>query len=178
MKLFNSFCLSLTLLVACFSISCTSAPPINNWAGEPSSLNQYLDRLSEFVQNGGHDNYLDLLGFNFQDSKSLLMSTHAYFFGAVGTNYSKTRRFVLINPFDLPIEGLQYQVKGSPFMVLKGGTCGSRLRPFQICTLQVQFFPNARGAIESVVGLHQALLTVTYPGGPVFEKPLSGQAIP
>ena len=158
--------------------ACTSGPRINGLATEAPALNQYFDRLSEFVDNGSHENYLDLLGFNFQDAKHLLMSTNPYFFGAVGANYSKVRRFVIINPFDIPVANIKYSIVGSPFIVLETGTCGTELKPFQVCTISIKFYPNSKGAIETVVGLHKAELVMTYPGGPVLKKPLSGQAIP
>jgi len=106
------------------SVGCTSGPKINGLASEPHALNQYFDRLSELIDHGGGDNYLDLLGYNFQDAKHLLISSNPFSFGSISANYSKVRRFVVINPFDLPIENIKYAVTGSPFIILDSGTCG------------------------------------------------------
>ena len=139
-------------------------------------INQYFDLLSEFSSNGHHPNYQTLLGFNFQDAKHLLMSTNLYNFGEVATNFSKIRRFVVVNPFDVAVDGIEYNIEGSPFLVLVDGTCKPRLKPFEVCHIKVKFYPNGKGAIESIQGLHKAVLKIRYPGGYILRKPFLGTA--
>ena len=157
-------------------VACQSGPEIQGLMKSRQGINQYFDRLSEFSSNGNHPNYQTLLGYNFQDARHLLMSTNLYNFGTIATNYAKERRFVVINPFDIAVKGVQYVMEGSPFFVLEDGNCKPKLQPFAICSLKVKFYPNGRGAIETVAGLHKGVLKVSYPGGYILRKPFLGTA--
>ena len=157
-------------------VGCASEPELEGLARDPLGKNQYFDRVGEFLNFGRHEDYYFLLGYNFSDATELLISTSRFHFGTVKSNYKKERRFVLINPFEKPVKGVRYQIKGHRFFSISQTTCKAELKPREVCVLHLRFHPVTKGSKYNLTGLHKAQLVITYPKAKPIVKALQGQS--
>jgi len=166
----------LVLFISILHWGCASGPQLQGLAKNELGKNQYFDRLNAFVNFGNDSDYFHLIGYNFEDADGLLMSTTVFDFGTVATNFKKTRKFTILNPFAKPVSDFSYKLEGSPLFTVSKSTCGAILKGHQVCTVWVEFHPKRRTPDQTVVGRHKANLIVTSSAGPSLSKTFFGSA--